>query len=205
MSVPTERYNWREDQSWPKPPDKDHNKTEMPGRPKPSTPEQPVKEPVKATEPTPPLAGGPVTEIIGRPKRHEGGFNAYSPAPVAAETDGMADPVVGWLVIVEGPGRGHFVRLGYGWNSIGRGKQYRVCLDYGDLRISGQNEHARVNYEPRERKFVFIHQQGKTTSYVGGKPVYGPTEIAPGDVIQVGDTHLRFVPLCGEDFDWNVE
>ncbi len=30
------------------------------------------------------------------------------------------DPVVGWVVVIKGPGRGTSVPLGYGMNSIGR-------------------------------------------------------------------------------------
>src|SRR5262245_22141470 len=50
-----------------------------------------------------------------------GTFDPLAPAGAAssatepAETD---DPVVGWLVVTAGPGRGSSVQLGYGWNSI---------------------------------------------------------------------------------------
>ena len=42
--------------------------------------------------------------------------------PAAALThDPLANPVVGWLAIVAGPGRGEILPLGYGVNDIGRG------------------------------------------------------------------------------------
>ncbi|MEO0017489.1 MAG: hypothetical protein RLZZ522_772 [Verrucomicrobiota bacterium] len=45
-------------------------------------------------------------------------------------------PVVGWLVVVEGPGRGKSVTLGYGMNAIGREPGNRVVLPFGDMQIS---------------------------------------------------------------------
>ena len=45
---------------------------------------------------------------------------ASSKDPVAA-TDAMADPPVGWLVVVRGPGKGNVLTLGNGMNAIGRG------------------------------------------------------------------------------------
>jgi hypothetical protein len=119
--------------------------------------------------------------------------------PVA--DDAMSDPVVGWLVVVAGPGRGHALQLGYGMNSIGRNQSERVCLNFGDEDVS-RNQHAIVTYDPRGRKFYVQHGGGKNLTYLDEKPLLVPAELQGGENLLVGQTTLRFVPLCGEHFDW---
>lgn len=127
------------------------------------------------------------------------------PEDILTATDGgsMEDPVVGWLVVVKGPGRGQAVRIGSEWNSIGRDPDQRICLNFGDNHISRRN-HARLNYEPLARKFAITVGDGINSTYVRGENLLGPTEIKAGDRIRMGDTELMFVPLCGESFDWNT-
>ena len=115
--------------------------------------------------------------------------------------DAMDDPVVGWLVVVEGPGQGTSLKLGYGANTLGRGTDQRARLDFGDAQIS-REKHAIVTYDPRSRKSFVQHGGGKNLTYVGGEPVLQATELSPMDEIQIGDTTLRYVSFCGPDFDW---
>ena len=111
------------------------------------------------------------------------------------------DPVVGWLVVVEGPGKGRAMQLGYGMNAIGRGATDRVKLDFGDDQIS-RGEHAVVTYDPRGRKFYVQHGGGTNLTYLGDDPVLTPVELPALSHIAIGNTVLRFVPLCGDGFDW---
>ncbi|MBF0584812.1 MAG: FHA domain-containing protein [Magnetococcales bacterium] len=113
----------------------------------------------------------------------------------------MDDPVVGWLVIMEGPGKGAFRPLGYGMNSIGRSAESRVCLDFGDEQLSRSN-HAVVVYDPRGRKFYVQHGGGINLTYVDNAPVMVPIELAAGQDMILGNTRLRFMPFCGAAFDW---
>ncbi|MGE5147229.1 MAG: FHA domain-containing protein, partial [Candidatus Eiseniibacteriota bacterium] len=119
----------------------------------------------------------------------------------AQKKDGMDDPVVGWLVVVDGPGKGISVTLGYGMNSIGRSSSDRVALDFGDQQIS-RSSHAIVTYDPRGRKYFVQHGGGKNLTYIGDQPVLTPLELKGGEEILLGETKLRFVPFCGKDFDW---
>ena len=119
----------------------------------------------------------------------------------AEKADGMNDPVVGWLAIVEGPGKGKAMQLGYGSNSIGRGETARVKLNFGDDLIS-RGGHAVVTYDPRGRKFYVQHGGGTNLTYLNGGPVLTPTELPALSHINIGNTILRFVPLCGDEFDW---
>ncbi|WP_244442657.1 FHA domain-containing protein [Azospirillum lipoferum] len=124
------------------------------------------------------------------------------PAVSPARQTAPDEPVVGWLVIVEGPGRGTSRPLGYGMNSIGRAEGQRVRLDLGDNEISRQ-QHAQLTYDPRGRKFYLRHGEGANLTYVGDQPVLTPVELHGGEFIGLGSkTVLRFVPFCGPDFDW---
>ncbi len=119
----------------------------------------------------------------------------------SAGDDFTADPVVGWLVIVEGPGRGQSVTLGYGMNGIGRGGGDRVTLAFGDEEIS-RHSHAMLTYDGKGRKFYIQHGDGANLTYVGDTPVLQPRELTGREVIGIGKTKLCFVPLCGPDFEW---
>ena len=119
----------------------------------------------------------------------------------AEKVHGMDDPVVGWLAIVEGPGKGNAMQLGYGSNAIGRGETARVNLDFGDDQIS-RGGHAIVTYDPRGKKFYVQHGGGTNLTYLDDQPVLIPIELPALSHISIGNTVLRFVPLCGEKFDW---
>ena len=88
-----------------------------------------------------------------------------------------------------------------GNNSIGRDVSQAIALDHGDSRISREN-HCTVTYDPVSRKFYLQPGAGKNLTYLESQPVLALTQLAAGNQIRVGDTELRFVPLCGKDFDW---
>ena len=115
--------------------------------------------------------------------------------------DAMSDPPVGWLVIVRGPGKGRVLTLGLGLNVIGRSQDMRVCIDFGDENIS-RNNHARIVYESRKRRFLISHGDGTNLTYLDNELVLGPQEFQSGSEIQLGNTTLRFQALCGGEFDW---
>lgn len=147
---------------------------------------------------------GPAETQEGRTVLHRPGSLTPAAAPVEAKagaSDGMADPVVGWLVVVAGPGKGQVCKLGYGTNSLGRGENARARLDFGDEQISREN-HAALTYDPRGRKFYVQHGGGVNLTYLGDSPVLTPTPLEPMQDICIGDTTLRFVPFCGPEFDW---
>lgn len=137
---------------------------------------------------------------IFRPSRQGGEQVSSTPTP-GNRPNPMDDPVVGWLVIMEGPGKGAFRPLGYGMNSIGRSTESRVCLDFGDEQLSRSN-HAVVVYDPRGRKFYVQHGGGINLTYVDNAPVMVPMELAAGQDMILGNTRLRFMPFCGTAFDW---
>ena len=115
--------------------------------------------------------------------------------------DFSAEPVVGWLVVIDGPGRGQSLTLGYGVNSIGRGPDARVSLDFGDEEIS-RHSHASLTYDTRGRKFYIQHGGGTNLTYLGDAPVLQPHEIKGREIIGLGKTRLSFIPFCGPEFEW---
>ena len=119
----------------------------------------------------------------------------------APATDPMADPPVGWLVVVRGPGKGNVLTLGNGMNAIGRGTSARVRLDFGDANVSRAN-HARVAYDPRERRWMLSHGDGANLTYLNGEVVMAAVPIESGAQIQIGETTLRFQAFCSQEFDW---
>lgn len=141
-----------------------------------------------------------MTRLIGPPRR------LSKPAPDAetAATDAGAaeDPVVGWLVVVGGPGRGNFCRLGYGQNSLGRDPEERARINFGDASIS-RKAHCFVIYEPRTRSYTLRPGDGANLTYLNGVMISESRPLQSGDLIEIGQTILRFVPLCGPDFEWH--
>ncbi len=141
---------------------------------------------------------------IYRPNRSDAAADADSSAPShrhAETSDYAADPVVGWLVIIDGPGKGKPLSICYGMNSIGRDSNERVSINFGDEEIS-RSGHAMLSYDPRGRKFYLQHGGGANLTYIGDLPVLQPTVLAGGEIISIGKTLLRFTPFCGPDFDW---
>ena len=113
------------------------------------------------------------------------------------------DPVVGWLVIVGGPGIGAFRPIYEGNNSVGRSLTQRIPIDFGDDAISSE-EQAFIRYDSSDRSFLFVPNLAKTNvvSVNNSRPT-GAVELSAMDVIVMGRTQIVFVPFCGADFDWS--
>jgi hypothetical protein len=123
--------------------------------------------------------------------------------PAEGQTDNFViEPVVGWLVIIDGPGKGNFVKLGFGMNAIGRSSESRVSIDFGDDQISREN-HASLTYDAKNKKFYIQHGGGANLTYLGDSPVLQPFELKGNEVISIGITKLYFVPFCGANFNWD--
>jgi hypothetical protein len=111
------------------------------------------------------------------------------------------EPVVGWLVVIAGPGKGNSLKLGMGMNGIGRNHDERVCLDFGDDEIS-RKSHALVTYDPKSNKFYAQHGGGVNLTYLNDSPLLQPLELTGKEIISLGNTKLCFVPFCDNEFSW---
>jgi hypothetical protein len=110
--------------------------------------------------------------------------------------------VVGWLVVIEGPGQGRSIEITTGVNSIGRAASQKLCLDFGDMQIS-RDRHAMLIYDPRSKRFVLQRGDDENQTHVEGRLVLEPIELKGGETIAMGKTRLRFVAFCGPDFSWS--
>ncbi len=140
------------------------------------------------------MSGVPPSERVGQPKTQF--------IRAADNVDADADPVAGWLVVVKGPGRGGFRPVFVGMNSVGRDTDQRISLSFGDESIS-RADHAYIAYDEEQRRFYLQHGGKANLVRLSGRPVLSPTELNAYDLIRIGKTTLRFVPLCGEYFAWS--
>jgi hypothetical protein len=166
----------------------------------PTAPEAPAADPpaTRIFRPNlPPMAPAPAQDVPAAPGK---AGRPIPGAPVSADHT-IADPLVGWLVVIEGPGRGTALTIGYGNNRIGRAPTENVSLDFGDELISREN-HATLTFDGRHRRFYMLPGQGRNLVYVNDEPVMSPVEIKGGEDILLGSTKLRFVPFCSKAFDW---
>jgi hypothetical protein len=123
--------------------------------------------------------------------------------PKVLRNDFLADPVVGWLVVVGGPGLGSFRPIFEGNNAVGRSKDQRIPIDFGDTTISSE-EQAYIRYDSADRAFLFVPNLSKTNIVaINDKKPTGAVKLELMDVITMGRTQLAFVPFCGEEFDWS--
>ena len=115
----------------------------------------------------------------------------------------VQDPVVGWLVIVGGPGLGAYRPVFEGNNTIGRATSNRIPLDFGDETISSE-EQAYIRYDSADRAFLFVPNLSKTNVVVvNSKKPTSAVDLSAMDVIVMGRTQLVFMPFCGAEFDWS--
>lgn len=113
------------------------------------------------------------------------------------------DPVVGFLVVVGGPGLGSYRPIFEGNNTLGRAASNRIPLDFGDDAISSEAQ-AYIRYDSNDRSFLFVPNLAKTNVVsVNEKKPTGAVELKPMDVITLGRTQVAFVAFCGTDFDWS--
>ncbi|MBQ3417009.1 MAG: FHA domain-containing protein [Ruminococcus sp.] len=111
------------------------------------------------------------------------------------------DPVVGWLVCIEGPEKGKDYRLWARINNIGRGDNNDVVIKK-DNTISKEN-HARLAYDHKHNNFQFIPGDSTNNIYINDEPVYTPVKLSAYDIIELGTSKVVFVPLCCDKFSWD--
>lgn len=113
------------------------------------------------------------------------------------------DPVVGWLVCIEGANQGRDYRIHSGYNNIGRDMSSQICIA-GDETIA-RIEHAKIFYDLKDASFHLMAGSGRSGVYVNGKVVLQPTVLSAYEILEMGYTKLVFVPLCGQRFRWESE
>ena len=111
-----------------------------------------------------------------------------------------AEPVVGWLVAISGNHFGESFYIHAGQNSIGRGADNDIVvgLDNSISRV----KHALIVYEPKKRKFYLQPGASSGLTYLNDEYITESKLVEAKDVIELGESKLLFIPLCGPDFTW---
>lgn len=116
------------------------------------------------------------------------------------ETESGTEPVVGWLVCIQGQDIGKSFNLKDGRNFIGRSSKMDVVIQ--DSSVS-RDKHAVIIYEPKRREFLAQPGESRELSYLNDEVVLNFNKLKPYDVLQVGATKLMFIPFCSESFSWD--
>lgn len=162
-----------------------------------------VEVPAPSTGRTGRRAGRVKTRLLGFEQSQEGNVDPFEAGKKVNSQVQVKFPV-GWIVVIDGPGRGASFSLHNGVSQIGRGEDQAIKLDFGDNSISRSN-HAAIAYDNEQRSFFLGHGGKANLVRLNDKPVLSTEEISNSDLIRIGETTLRFIGLCGSEFDWDVE
>ena len=111
-------------------------------------------------------------------------------------------PAVGFLVVIEGPGRGAYRAVYGGSNTIGRSANQRIPIDFGDETISAEQQ-AFLVYDGKKRQFQLVPNLSRPNLvHLNDAALLTNTQLEALARITMGRTTLLFVPVCGPDFDW---
>lgn len=123
--------------------------------------------------------------------------------PDSDDSEYQNQPVVGWLVCIEGPDKGKDFCLHGVKSTIGRRQDSSILLS--DEKISRSGFPALIVYDDRKtHKFYLASGDASSHNNVElcGQMLLGQSIINPYDEITIENTKLVFVPFCGEDFYW---
>lgn len=154
--------------------------------------------------PSPALGRG--SKVSGRVKTRLLGFSADAldiEDPFEKADQPNNDFPVGWLVVVSDKGRGKAFALRDGVSKVGRGTDQTVCLDFGDNSISRDN-HVSIAFDSEQKKFFVGHSGKSNLVRLNNAPLLSTEQLRSKDMIRLGETTLRFVALCDEDFNWDA-
>lgn len=111
------------------------------------------------------------------------------------------EPVVGWIICVEGEYMGESFSLKSGRNNIGRSLAMDIAL--AKEKSVSRERHASITYEPNKMKFYIQSGESSGLTYVNDELIMMFTELNDYDVITLGQSKFIFLRLCGEKFSWD--
>ena len=167
------------------------------------------KEPLRKADSELP-ADPPTTRVVRRERAPESVLEDAAPRTqlvrgrkkIERETFAQ-DPVVGFLVVIGGPGLGASRPIFEGNNTVGRSAANRIALDFGDDTISAEAQ-AYIRYDSADRSFLFVPNLAKTNVVsVNDKRPTAAVELKAMDIVTLGRTQVAFLPFCGPEFDWS--
>lgn len=121
--------------------------------------------------------------------------------PNTQKKSSASSPCVGWLVAIGGSHIGQDFHLKVGKNFIGRDGKMDIALT-GDRSVS-RDKQAIIIYEPKQHLYLVQPGEASSLVYCNNEVVLNPVQLKAYDIITVGEVNLLFVPLCGEQFNWD--
>lgn len=152
-----------------------------------------VEPKAPAPAPAPAAAPEPMRPVYAAPRDDAKTVSYY------ADSIGT-EPVVGWLVCIEGEHYGESFPLKSGRNFIGRNSNQDVSLA-GDMSVS-RERHAIVIYEPKAKCFIAQAGDARELFYLNDSVVLNNMQLNSYDVLSIGNENLLFLALCGPQFCW---
>ena len=110
------------------------------------------------------------------------------------------DPVVGWIVCLEGPERGRDYRIHAGRNFVGR--SYRMDISIVDDKSVSREKHCSIIYDPKSGDYIIVPGDG-TNTYLNDSSLAEPETLKEGDTIGIGDSKFVFIAFCTEGRTWH--
>lgn len=151
-----------------------------------------------------------LSEAVKRASANSEGKTAGYFSSVAAEmnknnSDASAgahcsNPVVGWLVCIEGPHFGESFCIESGKNSLGRNGSNKIIL--GKDSAVSREKHAFIVYEPKKRNFFIQPGESSGLTYLNDDYITESKLLSAKDIVETGSSKLMFIPLCDNTFTW---
>ena len=106
------------------------------------------------------------------------------------------DPVVGWLVGIEGKNRGKSFCLYAGRNSAGNSNTFTCALAEGSINTGGALFY--IIFTPAAEMFFLQPGTARDVCTLNGTPLLQSEHIGEGDVISTAGGKYMVIPLCGK-------
>ena len=176
--------------------------------------EEPKAEPVKEEpKPEPDDAPVEVINIVADDSQTEVKEEAASPSLKdeldSATTrdeendlneDKNSNPVIGYLICIDGMHKGKSFDIKEGRNFIGRSMAMDISLS-GNPKIQ-RERHAIVTFDPRSKTCFFQPEETRELIYINDELVFGPSKINHEDIILMADEKFIFFKLTCDKIDW---
>ena len=150
-----------------------------------------LNQPMPGSQPMP----GPMT-----PNQQPMQVNVPIQASPVKEVNESNEPVVGWLVCINGADRGEDYRIRAKNNRIGSDVNSDICLAKNES-VKG-SDFATIAYYTKKNVYYFIPGDDSGSIMINEEIVEIPLVLNNGDIIKMGGSEYKFIPLCNEDFQW---
>ncbi|MDA9865168.1 FHA domain-containing protein [bacterium] len=161
-------------------------------------PEAPVIDPARRKRRR--NASGNKTRLMGFDTSDGRVVDLFDDDKATAPSTSLQFPVA-LVMVTKGAGFGECFGIKSGMSQIGRGEDQAIRLDFGDMAISREN-HAAIVYDPKKHSFLIGHGGKSNIVRLNGKPVVSTSDLKDGDTIEIGETQMRFIAICSDEFDW---